>query len=87
MVSKKVLDTYMAMVSQIDDEGSRDGLDGDPGAAVVLGGLEAPDLVLEEERYGAGVGVALEAESEVRLRAFGVEIDNNFLVHVHAGIG
>lgn len=76
----------MAMVSQVDDESALDGLDSDPRPATVLGGLKPTDLVLQQQRYGSRVSVALQPQSEVRLRAFGIEIHHNLLVHVHTGL-
>jgi len=61
----------VAVVAEVDNEGALDGLHGDPGPAAVARGLEAADEVLQQQRDGAGVGVAFETQREVRLRALG----------------
>jgi len=77
----------VAVVAEVDDEGALDGLHGDPGPAAVARGLEAADEVLQQQRDGAGVGVALEPQREVRLRAPRVVVDYHLLIHIHAGLG
>ena len=77
------LHTDMSMISKIDNEGSLHRLNGDPCFAIVPGGLKSTHLVLKQQGDGARIRVALQAKSEVRLRAFGVVINHHLLVHVN----
>lgn len=62
------------MITDVDNEGIRDRLDGDP--VITSPDLEAGDeLVGEEEGHAAGVRVRGEPQSEVRLWALWVEVD------------
>lgn len=76
--------TYMGMISEVDDEGSGDRLNSDPGVATITGGLKAADEVLKQEGDGAGISVAFDSEREIRAGAFWVEIDHYLLLHFHA---
>lgn len=55
---------YLKKVSDVDDEGAGDGLDGDPAGA--LHELQAADVVLAEHGEEVAVGVRDQAEGVVR---------------------
>lgn len=64
---------HLHLVTQVDDESIRDGLDRDP--AFSLSHLKTRHVwVGEENGHGARVGMGREAESEVGLRALWVEV-------------
>lgn len=82
-----MITTHVTMVPKIDNKSTLHGLNRDPGFAIVPGGLKSTNLVLKQQGDGAGISVAFETESEVGLRAFGVVIDHNLLVHINTCIG
>lgn len=75
--------TYMTMVSKIDDKGTFHRLNSDPSLSIISGSLETTHLILKQEGDGSWISVAFKSESEVRLGTFWVEVDYNFLIHVH----
>lgn len=74
----------MAVIAEVDDEGSLNRVHSDPSVATIPGGLEPTHLVLKQQRDGPRVGVALDPKREVRLGAFWVEIYHHLLLHLHA---
>ena len=82
-----MISTHVTMVAKIDNKSTLDRLNSDPGFTIVSGGLKSTDLVLKQQGDGARISVAFETESEVRLRAFGVVVHHNLLVHINTCIG
>lgn len=75
----------MTIVTKINHKGTLHGLNRDPCLPTISGRLQPAHEILEQQREQTRIRVALEAQSEIGLRAFWVEIDHNFLVHIQAG--
>ncbi|KAF7809659.1 hypothetical protein G2W53_036402 [Senna tora] len=63
------INTYVAVIAEVDDEGTLDGFNGDPSVAVIPSSLEATHLILKQERDGSWIGVALEPKRQIWLWA------------------
>lgn len=62
-------------VADVDDQSAVDRRDVDPGVGVEFPDVEAADVVLEEHGYGGDVGVAADADGELRVGTFGVVVE------------
>lgn len=68
---------YLHLVTDVDDEGVRDRVEGDPSTVAV--DLEAGDLVLEEKSDEVGVSVAWQAISEIWLWTWRIVVQGHML--------
>lgn len=68
---------YLHHIAKVHNQSVCQRLNGDP--VSVLEDLEACNIGLHENGHGAEIGVSLQAQSEVGLRAGGIVVDGNVL--------